>query len=274
MASTINNEATTTYQFTGSSEVQTATSNENTITLEDSQGLTITKSATPTEFVAGDIIAYTITITNNSASYLTGVRIIDDLGGGNLAYVSGSGSLNTVSQTYPVSPVATNPLTFTLQQLNVGGTLTLTYRCQVIFNLPSSVSSITNNVRGIGYTSSGTVNGASSFTIQKKNSVSMDIRKTASVTEVYPNQSFSYFITLTNNSDTNAVAQSTIDQLPSNFVLTGVSLKIGSGATTTLSSSDYSLTSANLLTVPSLTGPVVSVPANGSTVITITGYFS
>ncbi len=274
MASTIINEATTTYQFTGSSEVQTATSNENSIVLEDSQGLTITKTATPSEFVAGDIISYTVTITNSSASYLTGVRIIDDLGGGNLAYVTGSGSLNTGSQVYPVSPVATSPLTFTLQQLNVGGTLTLTYRCQVIFNLPSSVSSITNNVRGIGYTSSGTVNGTASATIQKKNSVSMAITKTASVTEVYPNQSFNYFITLSNNSSSNAVAQTTIDQLPTNFVLTGVSLKIGSGAATTLSSSDYTLTSGNLLTIPSLTGPVVSVPANGETLITLTGYFS
>ena len=168
MAIPINNEASTTYQFNGSSEVNTAMSNEHTIMLENAQGLNITKTGSPTEFLAGDIITYTVKITNTSASFLTGVRVIDDLGGGNLAYVVGSGSLSTSSGSYPVSPVATNPLTFTLQQLNVGGTMTLTYKSQVIFNLPSTVSAITNSVRAIGYTSSGTVNGGASFTIQKK----------------------------------------------------------------------------------------------------------
>lgn len=274
MASTINNEATMTYQFNGSSEVSTATSNENTIILEDSQGLTLTKTGTPTEFIAGDIVTYRIQITNTSASFLTGVRIIDDLGGGNLAYVVGSGSLSTNSGSYPVSPVATNPLTFTLQQLGVGATMTLTYKCQVIFNLPNTVTTITNSVKGIGYTSSGTVNGFSSFTIQKKNSVSMSISKTASVTEVFPNQAFNYVLTLTNNSESDAVALETSDQLPSNFVLNSVSLKIGSGATMVLNATDYTLTSGNLLTVPSLSGPVVSVPAGGSSVITINGFFN
>ena len=274
MATTINNEATTTYQFSGSPDVLTATSNENSIILENSQGLNITKTGNPSEFAVGDIITYTVQITNSSASFLTGVRIIDDLGGGNLAYVSGSGSLTVGSLTYPVSPVSTNPLTFTLQQLNVGASMTLTYKCQVIFNLPPSTNSITNNVRGIGYTSSGTLNGASSFTIVKKNSLSMSVSKTASVTEVFPNQSFNYFITLSNNSSDNAVALSTTDQLPSNFVLTGVGLKIGSGAETTLNATDYSLSSGNLLTVPSLSGPVVSVPAGGTTTIKITGYFN
>ena len=274
MPSTINNTATTRYQFEGSPDVNSATSNENSIVLEDANGLSITKTASPTTFSAGDIITYTVRITNTSSSYLTGVRIIDDLGGGNLAYVVGSGSLTAGSQTYPVSPVATNPLTFTLQQLNVGQSMTLTYKSQVIFNLPSSVTSITNTVRGIGYTSTGTVNGFANATIQKKNSVSLGIAKSSSTTDVLPNQTFSYYITLTNNSQTLANIVNVQDELPSNFVLTSVSLKIGSGSTTQLTSSDYILDSSNLIVIPSSTDPSITVPAGGSTVITLTGHFN
>lgn len=271
---TITNEATTTYQFNGSTETLTATSNENSINLQTNTGLTLTKTGTPTTFLAGDIITYTITITNNSSNFLTGVRIIDNLGGGNLAYVLGSGSLTVGTLTYPVTPVATNPLTFTLQQLNVGQTITLRYRAQVIFNLPNSVSSITNSVSGIGYTSTGTITGGTSFTIQKKTSVSLDIEKSASVTDVFPNQTFDYYLTLTNNNTVDAIAISTTDQLPSNFVLTGVSLRIGSGTTQVLDATDYTLNAGNLLILPSLTGPIISIPAGGTTQITLTGYFS
>ena len=166
---TITNQATTSYQLYGSSETLTTTSNINEIEFENSQGLSLIKSSNVETFAVGEIITYTIQITNNSSQFFTGVRIIDNLGGGNLAYVLGSAKLTVGTLTYPVSPVSTTPLTFTLQQLNVGGTITLTYNCQVIFNLPSTVQSITNSVQGIGYTSTGTVTGFASNTIQKKN---------------------------------------------------------------------------------------------------------
>lgn len=272
MPSTINNEATTIYRFVGSSDTGVATSNENSILLEDSQGLTISKTANPTTFSSGTIVTYTITITNNSGSYLSGVRIIDDLGGGNLAYVVGSASL-TSTTTYSVTPISTNPLTFTLQQLNVGQTMTLTYRAQVIFNLPSSVMSITNTVRGIGYTNNSTINGFASSTIQRQNSVSVSSTKSASVSEVFPRQPFSYFITLENNGAVSATAISTTDQLPPNFVVTSIELREGSGSTITLDATDYNLNGTNLLTVPSAFGPEVTIPAGATTVITINGYF-
>ncbi len=275
MPSTINNQAEAKYQFEGSPTTNTVNSNISAITLQDGQGLVIEKTANPTEFLAGDIITYTVRITNNSGSWLSGVRIIDNLGGGNLAYVLGSGSLSTLSTTYPVNPVATNPLTFTLQQLNPGQTMTLTYRSQVIFNLPSSVESITNSIQGIGYTSTGTVNGFDSSTIQKKNSVGgVSMTKSASDTDVLPNEPFNYFITLSNNSSENVNISSITDQLPSNYVLTGVTLKIGSGSTVTLTPSDYTLSGGNLLTVPSGTGPTITVPVGGTTILTLTGYLT
>lgn len=274
MATQINNQASTTYQFSGGTEVLTATSNENTITLQDASGLSVTKTANPSTFSAGDIITYTVRITNNTQNFLNGVRIIDDLGGGNLAYVVGSGSLTTSTETYPVSPVAVSPLTFTLQQLGVGSSMTLTYKAQVVFNLPGTVSSITNNVRGIGYTSSGTVTGLDSETILKKNSARIELSKTSSTEIIEKNQPVSYFLTLNNLNTVDAIVLTVTDQLPSNFVLTNVYLKIGLGPDTELVATDYNLSSDNLFTMPSAMGPFVTVPSGESTVVTITGYFA
>lgn len=273
MAQTINNSASTTYSLDGST-TSVADSNVLPLNYETSQGLNLTKTASASTFSAGDIITYTITITNNSAYYLTGVRIIDNLGGGNLAYVLSSASLTASGQTYPVTPISTNPLTFTLQQLSVGATMTLTYRCQVIFNLPSTVSLITNSVQGIGYSSTGTITGFANTTIQKKNDVDFSLTKTSNVRDVRQNQTFNYYLTLTNNTSNTATVSAITDSLPTNFHLISVSLRIGSGTTTTLESSDYTLSSGNLLTVPSSTGPSITVPANSSTVLTINGYLS
>ncbi len=274
MPTTINNEASATYQLLGAGTSETVSSNTQSLVLEDSQGLSITKTSVPSEVIAGDIVAYTVTITNNSSQYLTGVRIIDNLGGGNLAYVVGTGNLSIGSLIYPVTPVATNPLTFTLQELSPGATMTLSYRAQVIFNLPESVQSITNSVQGIGYTSTGTINGFANNTIVKKNSLDFSLSKTASETEVLPNQLLNYYLTLSNNNSVAAAVTSITDQLPTGFNVTGVSLKQGSGSVQNLSSSDYTLSSTNLLTVPSLTGPIINVSANSNAVITVSGYFN
>lgn len=273
MAQTINNSATTVYNFDGSTS-NTATSNVLPINLESSGGLTLTKTASPETFSPGDIITYTVTITNSSSSYLNGVRIIDNLGGGNLAYVLSSAKLSTGSSSYSVTPVATNPLTFTLQQLASGATMTLTYKSQVVFNLPNTVSLITNTVQGIGYPYSGTITGYANNTIEKKTESNFTITKSSSLTDVTSNQSFNYYITLTNNTSDVANITSITDTLPSNYTLTGATLKIGSGAVTTLTSSDYTLSSGNELVVPSSTGPTITVPANSTTILTLTGNFS
>ena len=274
MSKTITNQASTTYQFSGETDVLTAISNETMINLHNNADITVTKTANPTTFSVGEIITYTIRITNTSSSYLTGVRIIDDIGMGNLAYVVGSASLASSSQTYPVTPVAVNPLTFTLQQLNVGASMTLTYKCQVIFNLPSNVNSITNNVRAIGYTSSGTLNGYASSTITKKNSTELSIKKSANKIDVNQNEIFDYQIILTNSNNVDAIIFSINDQLPTNFVLSSATLQIGNGSIINLQPSDYILDANNNFIMPSGTGPYVTVPTGLSTIRTISGYFA
>lgn len=270
---TIMNNATATY--TGSDSIErTITSNDLDITYNTSSGISIVKTASPTTFSVGSIVTYTIKITNTSSAYFTGVRIIDNLGGGNLAYVTSSARLTTSTQTYAVSPVATNPLTFTLQQLGVGASMTLTYRAQVVFNLPSSVTEITNIVEGIGYTASGTVTGFSNSTITRNSTNTVEISKSASASTVVPNQIFTYYLTITNGESSAVTITGITDNLPSAFTLSSLKLKVGSGSETTLVSSDYTLSSSNELVVSKNNGAEITVPSNGTTVLSITGYMS
>ena len=222
----------------------------------------------------GEIITYTVQITNNSNQFLTGVRIIDNLASNNLAYVLGSAKLTVGTLTYPVAPIATNPLTFTLQQLNVGQSMTLTYDAQVIFNLPSSIQTLTNTVEGIGYTSTGTINGFDNNTIQKKTNGDVTLAKNASRTATFPMQNVDYFLTLSNGTSSNMTSAVLRDQLPSNFVVTGVYLRTGDGINTQLSPSDYLIDSTNLLTISSVNGANIVVPAGSTATATISGYFS
>ena len=136
---TITNQGSASFQFENEGEIITITSNENQVTLNNSTGLNIKKTSSQETFLPGEIITYTIQITNNSNQYLTGVRIIDDLANNNLAYVLGSAKLSIGTLTYSVAPIATTPLTFTLQQLNTGQTMYLTYDAQVIYKLPHSI---------------------------------------------------------------------------------------------------------------------------------------
>ena len=273
MSQTINNSASTVYTL-GGDPSSTATSNVLPINYTSSNGLILTKTSDKETFSAGEIITYTVTITNNSSNYLNGVRIIDNLGGNNLAYVLSSATLSTGTQTYPVNPISTNPLTFTLQQLAVGATMTLTYKAQVFFNLPPTVSLITNTVQGIGYPYSGTITAYANNTIEKKTESDFSITKSSNLTDVSAGQTFNYYITLKNNTTNAASISSITDSLPDNYNLTSASIKVGNSPAVTLLGTDYTLSSNNLLNVISVAGSSITVPANGSTVLTLTGNFS
>ena len=60
MATTITNEAQTSYQFEGSGDTMTVESNLNSVVLQDASGLTLTKTASPSDFLPGDIITFNV----------------------------------------------------------------------------------------------------------------------------------------------------------------------------------------------------------------------
>lgn len=269
------NEATVNYTFSGSSEPRTDTSNVSTIELRAENGISVTKTSQSTEFVPGGIVNYVVTITNTGTSWFSGVRITDDLSGqGYLTYVPGSALLFINNQSLAPEIASTNPLVFTLSPLTSGQTMILSYTCRIPTNIPANVNSITNTVTGIGYTYNSTVEDTSSHTLTRSSISEVNITKAASKTSVAPGEIFDYTLTLTNQGTTLANVSSVVDDLPPNFTISSVKLKIGSGATTTLASGDYTLDAGNKFTLPSGTGPAITVPGSGTTVVTITGSLS
>lgn len=271
---TIMNNATATYTLPSDTTERTIVSNDLEVTYNTSNGISLVKSASPETFSAGSIITYRIQITNTSSTYFTGVRIIDNLANGNLSYVLSSATLTTSTQTYNVTPIATSPLTFTLQQLGVGASMTLEFKAQVIFNLSSSITELVNNVEGIGYTSSGTVSGFANKTITRNSTSSIELSKSSTASTVVPNQTFTFNLRITNGETETATITNITDPLPSSFTLTNLQINVGTGSTQTLLSSDYTLSSSNELVVSSINGSDITVPANGSTILSITGYLS
>lgn len=278
MSEEVMNTSTVNYSFSGSGVVYSGLSNISNVTLKDENSLIITKEAQSSSFIPGETLTYVLTISNGGSSYFTGVRIVDDLGGnGQLSYIQGSAMLYYYSQYIRPEIASTNPLTFTLSPLSPGQTMILTYSCKVSSSLPGSVLSITNSVVGTGYTYNDKVTTTASCEVQRSSMSELSIVKSATASSVSPGEVFSYNITLTNQSSTQANVSSVTDSLPSNFVVSSVKLKVGNGGQVLLNASDYILDQSNNFTLPSNTGPQVIVPAYstggaGQTVVTITGY--
>lgn len=281
MATEVTNQATVNYTFSGSGETRSETSNIATISVMDESALSITKYTQDSTFTPGGTVTFHIDIENLGSQYFTGVRINDDLGGTPqyLSYVNGSATLYINDQILAAEVASTNPLVFTLSPLASGRKMILTFTCRVSSSIPSSVNSITNSAEGIGYTATGTATDYSSTEITRSAVAEVSITKSASASTVSFGEVFSYTLNLTNQGTTIADVSSITDNLPENFKIVSVQLKIGNGNTTTLATSDYTVGANNEFTVPSSTGPTITVPATtssgvGRTVLTITGYFN
>ena len=75
-----------------------------------------------------------------------------------------------------------------------------------------------------------------------------------------------------NGMSTGAVALSITDQLPANFEVTSITIRVGGGSEVTLSGDDYTISNTNFLTISSSTVNTITIPANGTTIVTINGY--
>jgi len=277
MATEVSNQATVNYTFSGSSTSITEASNVNVITLQDVNSLSLNKYTNDSTFSPGGTITYFVEITNTGSQYFTGVRIVDDLPN-YLTYIPGTAILYINGQALSAQVAATNPLTFTLSPLAGGNSMILSYVVRVSNLIPSSVTSLTNTVNGIGYAAMGEATDSSSTTITRSSSANLTVTKTASESSVNVNEVFQYFITMTNSGLTDAEINTIVDDLPNNFVINSITLRVGS-TLTTLDPSDYTLSASNTLTIPSATGPNIIIPASSSSgdgtgVITITGYIS
>ena len=275
MPTTMSNQASATYTLAGSTEEITEVSNENQINLINETGISVIKSSNTETFVPGQRITFYVSITNTGSQWFSGVRITDNLSGtGYLTYVPNSASLFINGQWLAAQIVNTNPLVATLSPLSPGENYLLRYEATVNSNIPATINSLTNSVEGIGYTYNSTVTGNSSLTLERATTGSVTILKTASDSSVTVGQVFNYQIAITNSSNETATLSNIQDQLPEGFVITSVSLQTGSGVVRILDPSDYTVSPANEFNTPTATGQTITVPANGTSTLTIYGYFS
>ena len=146
------NQATLTYN--GSS------TNSNIAYGEILDVLVATKTAVEGSYTPGQIVTYVVTLRNTGTSALTGLTVMDDLGGYDfngstvypLTYEAGSAALftNGVPQAAP-AVTAGPPLVFTGIAVPAGGDAVLVYQAQVnAYANPAAGSSINNTVTVTG----------------------------------------------------------------------------------------------------------------------------
>ena len=262
MATEVNNQATVNYTFGGSTRTITETSNVNVVSVQPLNEISLNKYTQDNTFTPGGTVTFFIDIKNTGSQYFTGVRIIDTLPQ-YLTYISGTAILYYNGQAIAAQVSSTSPLTFTLSPLPGGNQMILSYSCRVSNTIPSSISTLTNNVEGIGYAAMGETRDTASATITRSTSANLLITKESNKSSVAINENYSYIITLANSGLSEANVTTVSDQLPENFQISSITLKVGSSVTQ-LNPSDYSLDSNNMLTIPSSTGPEINVPASGS----------
>ena len=279
------NQATLTYNG--------GSTNSNIVSGEITQAISVSKTATPSTYRAGDVITYIVTLTNSGVTAQNGLTLSDDLG----AYTSGDTTLVPLdyvadSVRYFIGGVlqpaptvsAGAPLTVSGINLPAGGNATLVYRVAVNGFAPLDVqSSITNTA---------TVSGGGAFepvsaseTINSTDGAELSITKSLAPQTISENGQLTYTFVIENNGNTEAVATDNLAVNDTfNPVLTGITVTLD-GETLT-EGTDYTYneatgefaTVAGRITVPAATftpdasGAVSVTP--GTSTLTVTGTVS
>ncbi len=186
----------------------------NTVTGELLEVLSISKTAILDEYTVGDTVTYVIALRNTGPVALTGLTVMDDLGGylfdgetlQPLTYVSGSITyyLNGVLQAAPAVS-AGPPLSVTGISVPAGGNALLIYEANVNGFAPLAVgSTITNTATVFGCGISTPVSATETITAGQQ--ALLTISKSLSPTVVTENGQLTYTFIIENTGNTAAVA--------------------------------------------------------------------
>lgn len=178
----------------------------NVVTGEIREVLTVSKTAVPATYAAGDTITYVISLINSGATALTGLTVTDDLGGYAfgaatvypLRYTDGTARffVNGVLQAAP-TVTAGPPLAFTGITVPAGGTAALVYQAAVTDYAPPTADGAISNtaaVTGGGLTAAQTA----AEEITAAQAARLEITKALSPTVVAENGQLTYTFTIRN----------------------------------------------------------------------------
>ena len=289
MATIISNQATATYNFDGSVETRSSTSNTVNTVVRDEYCVDIIKHNNNECFNPGDNLTFTIEVTNCGCKALKNFRITDNLGLDDdyrpLTYLEGTSTLIMNGTFTNITPTDTEPLTYSVTNvLNPEESFFITYTVTVDPEISSEILEIVNSVEVKGYPACESCNerrfvtDTSSSTTPRCEDANLVLFKEASKNNICSCDSFEYTIVLRNTGLTDATNVVVTDLLPEGFTITNIHV-ISDEINHNYDTSEYSVDGSNLLTLPNNTGTVINVRSvepgvNHDTVVTITGTYN
>ncbi|MCY2974157.1 MAG: hypothetical protein NTW52_05760 [Planctomycetota bacterium] len=175
--------------------------------------LSITKTASPTAVRTGDLITYTLTVTNNGPSLSTSTVISDPLPTG-LSNASGTYTITNPSATGGTASVVSSTVTANVGTLAVGQIATVT----IIATVGAGYTGTTANTATADNAESAPVTGNNTTPLVPN--IDLGITKTivGGATTVGVGGALTYRLTLTNSSAVTVTNIRVDDNLPDNFL--------------------------------------------------------
>jgi uncharacterized repeat protein (TIGR01451 family) len=157
------------------------------VTAAANADLAVAKSAAPTLVEPGEMVTYTLTVTNNGPSAAQFVTVTDVLSGGSLGGVVDTSSGVNVA-------ISGNGVTFTVNSLNAGGVITMVYTATApSLGVMTNSAVVTSAVGDLG----GGDNQADVTVLV--NATDLALAKAAAGGTAVAGQPFTYTLTITNN---------------------------------------------------------------------------
>jgi len=247
-ATALHGEVITNTVAVSATEVSVVQTAQVTTTVQQPAGLSVTKSVTPTTVIAGNLITYTVRITNTGPTTLNTIRLTDTLPLTVSVVASSTGGLMDCG--------GSGTITCTMVSLNAGSGVTLT--------ITGTVSSgaldgelLTNSVEVSADEVSVAESAQASATVQRL--VMLEVTKVAAPDPVNAGEEITYTVRITN----------TGPSVASNILLTD-SLPITVMVSSVVSDTD----GLDCAGVTPITCSAASLGANASVALTITGTIS
>jgi len=276
MATNISNQASVSFGYEGATQTVTNDSNVVSAVINDEYGFTLELTSSSTSYRPGETITYFVKITNTGSESLSNIVVSDDMAGGVINYIDSSAQMIYNSTITPLSVSNVSPLQMTLPiTLPAGESVIVTYNTNVGGAVTARTTEIVNTVTVTALGGSQTLTETASLTLIVEEYADVQIEKYQNTDNVNIGGTMVYTLVLTNRGNLNAENVVINDQLPSQFNVISI-VSDNDGNTHTYSSSEYEISSSNVLTLPNATGTPIVVPADdgtgiNTTVITITG---
>ena len=241
----LNNQGTLLYTPQGGTQ-SSLISNTTVTELNVTYGLEVSHAATPTEFVTGDTISYTVLLQNTGTGPLYNPFVTVEAGdaldyqeGSAVAYLYANGTITPI----PVTVTQNSPLNFYFSGiLPAGGLIYLNYLSAVTAAAGDTVVSTATGAANEGSATGSTITDSDSTTITR---TLLTVVKTAPTTAAV-GDTISYQFAITNNATTPITLDGLNDRLPEGFVFTGVTLVVDGVAVPLTEGVDYTVSSTGL----------------------------